>query len=66
MDTLMVIAKEGTKCPMERQPRGYITDKKAVTVPNTVYYRRLLKEGSLILAPQKDVKTSKPKQGGEA
>jgi hypothetical protein len=45
---MKVIAKEGTKCPMEGAPRKYITDKEAVDVPVTAYYQRLVNDGSLI------------------
>lgn len=44
-----VKAPQGLKCPMEGKPRVYITDDpKGVPVPDTVYYRRLLDEGSLL------------------
>lgn len=45
-----VTAKPGTRCPMEGKPRDYITAGKAVTVPDTPYYRRLLADGSLVPA----------------
>lgn len=45
---MKVIAPKGLKCPMERKPRQYITDAKAVDVPDTNYYRRLVAAGSLI------------------
>lgn len=44
---MKVIASKGMRCPMEGQPRKYITDAKAVEVPDTAYYRRRLKDGSL-------------------
>ena len=47
---MKVIAKKGTKCPMEKKPRKYITDSVAVEVPDTTYYKRLVREGSLSLA----------------
>lgn len=49
-------AGPGLKCPMEGKPREYITDSKAVEVPDTPYYRRMFSDGSLIevvAAPQK-------------
>lgn len=49
-------AAPGLKCPMEGKPREYITDSKAVEVPDSPYYRRLINDGSLIevvVSPQK-------------
>jgi hypothetical protein len=46
--TLTVQAAPGTRCPMEGEPRKYITDTEAVTVPDTSYYRRLLRDTSLV------------------
>jgi hypothetical protein len=46
---MKVIAQKGTKCPMEGKPREYITDSKAVDVPETSYYKRLINDGSLVL-----------------
>ncbi|NVO00758.1 MAG: hypothetical protein HXX17_15690 [Geobacteraceae bacterium] len=41
----------GEICPLEGKYRDYITDAEAgVEVADTSYYRRLLDEGSLILA----------------
>lgn len=45
---MQVKAKPGEKCPLEGKPRQYITDGVAVTVPETSYYRRLVREGSLL------------------
>lgn len=47
---MKVLAKPGAKCPMEHKPRAYITDSVPVDVPDSTYYRRLLAEGSLVLA----------------
>jgi hypothetical protein len=44
-----VIAKKGTQCPKEGKPREYITDSIPVEVPESTYYRRLIRDGSLIL-----------------
>ena len=44
---MLVRAKEGTKCPMEGQPRTYIGDDAFVEVPSSAYYRRLVRDGSL-------------------
>lgn len=58
---MRVVAKEGERCPMEGNPRAYITDSTAVEVPDTSYYRRRVREGSLLLAPpeKKAVKAAK-------
>lgn len=45
---MRVIAKKGTRCPLEGKPRSYISDSVAVEVADTAYYRRLVKDGSLI------------------
>ncbi len=47
---MKVIAPPGARCPMEHEPRRYITDDEAARVPATAYYRRLLRDGSLIIA----------------
>ena len=63
-----VIAKPGTKCPKEGKPRDYITDSVIMDVPSTIYYRRLIMDGSLIRVPEAPAKAKqadKPKQGGE-
>ena len=57
---MKVMAQKGAKCPMEGKPREYITDAKAVDVPDTPYYRRLVADGSLIEPPAKTAK----KEGG--
>jgi hypothetical protein len=47
---MKVLAAPGTKCPMEHQPRKYITDTVPVEVPETAHYVRRLRDGSLIRA----------------
>ena len=47
---MKVIAAQGTQCPKEGKPREYITDSEPVDVPETVYYNRLVADGSLIEA----------------
>ncbi|MDA8137924.1 MAG: hypothetical protein M0036_04650 [Desulfobacteraceae bacterium] len=55
MKTLSVIAPPGRICPKEGgKPAGIINDHEAVTVPETAFYRRMLKEGSLLRASAKD------------
>lgn len=48
---MKVIAAVGTKCPMEGKPRKYITDAVSVDVPESAYYKRLVEDGSLLIAP---------------
>lgn len=45
---LKVKAAQGLMCPLEDKPREYITDSKAVEVPESPYYRRLVSDGSLV------------------
>lgn len=48
---MLVISKPGTKTPREGQPREYITDDVPVDVPDdSSYYRRLVRDGSLLSA----------------
>lgn len=47
---MKVKAAKGLQCPMEGKPREYITDKVAVEVSDTPYYRRMLADGSLVAA----------------
>ena len=55
---MLVIAKPGTKCPKEGKPKEYIDNKKAVNVPSSAYYTRLVTDGSLVV-----VKEPKPVHG---
>jgi hypothetical protein len=65
MGTMTVKAREGTRCPMEGNPRRYITDAAPSAVPDTRYYRRLLRDGSLVPAePPKQAKASRKKEEG--
>lgn len=57
---MKVVAAKGTKCPMEDNPRQYINDTDPVEVPDTIYYRRLINDGSLLGVSAKGAK----KQGG--
>lgn len=61
---MKVQAAPGQKCPMEGKPRSFITDAAGVDVPDTSYYRRLLKDGSLVTADEAPVK--KPAKGGQS
>lgn len=46
---MRVKAKDGLKVPKESASRDYITADTVVTVPDTVYYRRRVAEGDLIV-----------------
>ncbi|GCF96115.1 hypothetical protein BvCmsF30A_03430 [Escherichia coli] len=48
MNKMKVKAAPGMKFPMEDNARKYITTE-VVTVENTVYYRRAVQDGDLIL-----------------
>lgn len=64
---MLVIANSGERCPLENQPRKYVSDSAPVDVPDTSYYRRLVREGSLRLAqakPQGETEAKKTR-GGE-
>lgn len=61
---LKVIAPAGRICPMEGGKHvGIITDKEAVTVPNTAFYRRRLAEGSLVPAKKTKPAETAAKKG---
>lgn len=57
---MKVTAKPGAKCPMEGKPNRYIADDVPVDVPDTLYYRRLVADGSLIKIPDTPVATPEP------
>jgi len=65
---MLVKAAPGLQCPKETAPREYITDDpKGVEVPATVYYRRLVDDGSLLEVPAsaaKAARTQDQKEGG--
>lgn len=60
MKTIFVKAAKGARCPKEGRPREYVTE--AVEVPATAYYRRLLADGSLVLAGGKKTTTHERKK----
>ena len=68
---MKVTAQPGAKCPMEHDPRAYITDGAPVDVPDTLYYRRLIMDGSLAASPEQSpdkpeaVKATQKKGGKE-
>ena len=59
---MKVKAIAGARCPKEEHPKAYITDQEYVEVPDTAYYRRLVREGSLELAPKRTRKSGPPKK----
>lgn len=63
---MKVKAAPGLKVPKEGKPREYITDGNAVTVPGTAYYRRLVRDGSLVdMDKAAAVHQEAPKKGGK-
>lgn len=64
---MLVKTPPGLICPLEGKPREYITDDdKGTDVPDTVYYRRLLDEGSLLaVADASAVKPAKAKESAD-
>lgn len=57
---MQVIAAPGLKVPFEDKPHDYITDAKAVDVPETFYYHRRLVDGDLLPAPPAQTKPKTP------
>jgi len=49
---LRVKARPGIRVPRQGAPRRHITDAAAVVVESSAYYRRQLRDGDLVLAPQ--------------
>lgn len=63
---MKVMAKPGMMCPTEHNAKMHIIDK-PVDVPNTIYYRRLIMDGSLVLVEDNNVQEApkaKKKEGG--
>jgi hypothetical protein len=48
---MIVVSAPGTRCPKEGKPREYIDADASQDVPDTTYYRRLVADGSLLMAP---------------
>ena len=64
---MKVKAAAGLKVPKEGKPREYIGDDKTVTVPDSAYYKRLVRDGSLIdVDKQSAVKTPATVKGGKS
>lgn len=55
---MRVQAAPGLQCPKEDNPKQYIGEE-PVEVPDTAYYRRMLDDESLVLAPEKPKKGDK-------
>jgi hypothetical protein len=60
MTTIKVKAKEGTRCPMENNPRKFIPDSAAIEVPDSSYFRRLVRDGSLVVVEEKEKDNKQP------
>lgn len=59
MSDILVKAADGTRVPKEGKPRDYISDDpKGTPVPDTAYYRRLVRDTSLEIVPE--TKTRRP------
>jgi hypothetical protein len=58
VETISVRAKAGCSCPRHLSGVPPITDSKTVDVPNTAFYRGLVRDGSLVV--QQAEKVSKP------
>ncbi len=61
-----VQAAQGLTCPKEGKPREYITDSEPVEVPDTSYYRRLVRDGSIVMAEDAGRRAEKTKKQKEA
>jgi hypothetical protein len=62
---MKVQAAPGTKCPMETNPRSYLTDAEPIDVPESPYYRRLIADGSLVEPPAQEAKRREVKADGK-
>ncbi|SNR95294.1 hypothetical protein SAMN04488503_1998 [Humidesulfovibrio mexicanus] len=60
---MLVKAAPGLRVPKEAKPREYITDAKAVDVPETPYYLRALAYGDLMLAQAETASAAVPTAG---
>ena len=60
---MKVLAAPGTRCPMEGDPRKYIGDAEPAEVPDSSYYKRLVLDGSLTIAPAASVSPVRKKGG---
>jgi len=45
---MKVKAAKGIKVPMEHDPHKYVTDSKAIEVPDSMYYKRRVNDGDLV------------------
>ncbi|MRR15699.1 MAG: hypothetical protein EG826_04495 [Deltaproteobacteria bacterium] len=62
---MKVQAVPGARCPKEGKPREYITDSKTEEVPDSVYYRRLVADGSLVIEKASEIVETAEKKGGK-
>ncbi|AMO79717.1 DUF2635 domain-containing protein [Obesumbacterium proteus] len=72
MTDLTLKAAAGVRVPQEDNARRYITDAQSVTVPDSAYYQRRLRDGDVILVnaeapiPAKTPVTAQPDTGTAA
>lgn len=62
---MRVIAASGLKVPREGDPRDYITDNRAVEVPDSPYYRRRLRTGELLPATESPAPRKRTRDASE-
>ncbi|MFC3875316.1 DUF2635 domain-containing protein [Neisseria musculi] len=58
MDKIKVVAADGLRVPKEGRAHDYI-GQEPVSVPDTLYYRRLLADGDLLAAVDPEPATKK-------
>jgi hypothetical protein len=63
--TISVIAKSGCIVPRENPAEPVITDNEPVQVVKTIYYQRLLADGSITIHDEKQQKQPQKKGGNK-
>lgn len=64
---ILVKAAPGVEVPLDGAPRRYITDKTAVLVEDSAYYRRRLMDGDLVcVSPARAAKKDKEADHGQS
>lgn len=56
---MKVKAAPGVRVPMDGAPRKYITDDAEMVVDDTIYYRRRIADGDLLVVPDTPARPSK-------
>jgi hypothetical protein len=62
---MKVQAAPGMKCPIEGNPRKFITDAAPIDVPESAYYKRLVGDGSLRVATDKPARKKEATADGK-